>query len=191
MDCSTPGFPVLHHLHDLHHHHHHLTWSCSLTSIESLMPSSHLILCRLLLLLPSIFPSIRVFSNESVLCIRWPQYWSFSFSISPSSEYSWLTFISKSSISMSLMVWKIVFQNPCHSCHPGQSSAAHSFQQWPFLESDMTTCKSTHSPPGATERVGPLTHPDRLHPRPCGWLLKHSPPVHWQRFCFPKSDPDS
>ena len=56
-------------------------------SIESVMPSSHLILCRPLLLLPSIFPSIRVFSNESVLHIRWPKYWSFSFSISPSNEY--------------------------------------------------------------------------------------------------------
>ena len=59
-------------------------------SIESVMPSNHLVLCRPLLLLPSIVPSIRVFSNESVLCIRWPKYWSFSFSISPSNEYSWL-----------------------------------------------------------------------------------------------------
>ena len=55
--------------------------------IESVMPSNHLILCRPLLLLPSIFPSIRVFSNESVLCIRWPKYWSFSFNISPSNEH--------------------------------------------------------------------------------------------------------
>ena len=59
-----------------------------LMSIELVMPSSHLILCRPLLLLPSIFLSIRVFSNESVLCIRWPKYWSFSFNISPSNEYS-------------------------------------------------------------------------------------------------------
>ena len=59
-------------------------------SVESLMPSNHLILCRPLLLLPSVFPSMRVFSNESVLCIRWPKYWSFSFNISPSSEYSGL-----------------------------------------------------------------------------------------------------
>ena len=67
------------------------SWSLhKLTSIESVMPSSHLILCRTLLLLPSIFRSIRVFSNESVLCIRWPKYWSFSFSISPSNEYSGL-----------------------------------------------------------------------------------------------------
>ena len=61
-----------------------------LMSIESVMPSNHLILCHPLLLLPSIFPSIRVFSNESVLCIRGPKYWSFSFSISPSNEYSGL-----------------------------------------------------------------------------------------------------
>ena len=61
-----------------------------LMSIESIMPSNHLILCRLLLLLPSIFPRLRVFSNETVLHIRWPKYWSFSFSISPSDEYSGL-----------------------------------------------------------------------------------------------------
>ena len=61
-----------------------------LMSIESVMPSNHLILCHPLLLWPSIFPSIRVFSNESVLCIRWPKYWSFSFNITPSSEHSGL-----------------------------------------------------------------------------------------------------
>ena len=61
-----------------------------LMSIESVMPSNHLILCRPCLLLPSIFPSIRVFSSESILHIRWPKYWSFSFSISPSNEYSGL-----------------------------------------------------------------------------------------------------
>ena len=61
-----------------------------LMSIESVMPSIHLVFCHPLLLLPSIFPSIRVFSNESALHIRWPKYWSFSFSISPSSEYSGL-----------------------------------------------------------------------------------------------------
>ena len=61
--------------------------SLRLTSIESVMPSSHLILCYLLLLLPPIPPKIRVFSNESTLCMRWPKYWSFSFSISPSNEH--------------------------------------------------------------------------------------------------------
>ena len=64
--------------------------ACSLVSIESVMPSNSLILCHPLVLLPSIFPSIRVFSNESALRIRWPKYWSFSFSISPSNEYSGL-----------------------------------------------------------------------------------------------------
>ena len=65
------------------------SWSLlKLMSIKSVMPSNHLILCHPLLLLPSIFPSIRVFSSESVLCIRWPKYWSFSFSISPFNEYS-------------------------------------------------------------------------------------------------------
>ena len=78
LDCSMPGFPVLHY-----------PW-VKLTSIESVMPSNHLILCHPLLFLPSIFPSTRVFSNESVLRIRWPKYWSFSFSISPSNEYSGL-----------------------------------------------------------------------------------------------------
>ena len=68
-----------------------ISWSLlKLTSIESVIPSSHLIICCPLLLLPSIFPSIRVLSNESALHIRWPKYWSFSFSISPSNEYSGL-----------------------------------------------------------------------------------------------------
>ena len=78
VDCSTPGLPVNHQLQSL----------LKFMSIESVMPSNYLILCHPLLLLPSIFPSIRVFSNESVLPIRWPKYWSFSFSISPSNEYS-------------------------------------------------------------------------------------------------------
>ena len=67
------------------------SWSLpKLMSITLVMPSNHLILCHPLLLLPSIFPSIRVFSSESVLCIRWPKYWSFSFSMSPSNDYSGL-----------------------------------------------------------------------------------------------------
>ena len=77
--------------HGLHHTgllvHHQLPELLKLMSIESVMPSNHLILCRPLLLLPSIFPSIRVFSNESALPIRWPKYWNFSFSISLSNEY--------------------------------------------------------------------------------------------------------
>ena len=80
MDCSMPGFPVY----------------CNpwillrLVSIESVMPSNHLILCHPLLMLPLIFASTRVFSNELALHIRWPKYWSFSFGISPSNEYSGL-----------------------------------------------------------------------------------------------------
>ena len=67
------------------------SWSLlKLMSVDSVMPSNHLVLCHPLLLPPSIFPSIGVFSNESVLCMRWPKYWSFSFSISPSNEYSGL-----------------------------------------------------------------------------------------------------
>ena len=72
-----PGLPV----------HHQLRSSLKLRSIESVMPSNHLIPCHPLLFLPSIFPSIRVFSNESALRIRWPKYWSFSFNISPSNEH--------------------------------------------------------------------------------------------------------
>ena len=80
MDCSTPGLPV-------HYQRPEITQT---HVIESVMPSIHLILCHPLLLPPSIFPTIRVFSNESVLHIRWPKYWSFIFSISPSNEYSGL-----------------------------------------------------------------------------------------------------
>ena len=81
MDCSTSGSPV---------HHQLLELTQTYVHQASEMPSSHLILRRPLLLLSSIFPSISVFSNESVLQIRWPKYWSFSFSISPSNEYSGL-----------------------------------------------------------------------------------------------------
>ena len=81
MNCSTPGLPVYHQLQSL----------LKLMSIESVMPSSHLILCHPLLLPPSIIPRIRIFSNESVLHSRWPKYWNFSFNISPSNEYSGLT----------------------------------------------------------------------------------------------------
>ena len=88
MDCSTPGFPVHHYLLELTQNLVH----------ESVMPSNHLSLCRPLLLLLSIFPSIRVFSKESDLFFRWPKYWSFSFSISPSNEHSGL-------ISVSIVKW--------------------------------------------------------------------------------------
>ena len=77
MNCSMPGLPI----------HDQLPGLPKPMSIESVMPSNHLILCCPLLLLPSIFPSIRVFSSESALHIRWPKYWSFRFNISPSNEY--------------------------------------------------------------------------------------------------------
>ena len=80
MDCSTPDLPV----------HHQLLEFTQTMSIESVMQSNHLILCHPLILLPSVFSSIRVFSNESVIQIRWPKYWSFSFNISPSNDYSGL-----------------------------------------------------------------------------------------------------
>ena len=88
MNCSMPGLPV----------HHQLRSSLKLTSIESVMPSSHLILCRPILLLPPMPPSIRIFSNESTLHMKWPKYWNFSFSISPSNEYSGLIFFQFSSV---------------------------------------------------------------------------------------------
>ena len=80
MDCRTSGLPI----------NYQLTEFTQLMSIELVMSSNHLILCHPLLLPPSVFPSIRVFSNESILHIRWPKYWSFSFCISPSNEYSGL-----------------------------------------------------------------------------------------------------
>ena len=94
IDCSKPGFPVHHQLLELAQTHVH----------QVVMTSNHLILCRPLLFLSSIFPSIRVFSNELFLPIRWPKYWSFSLSISPSNEYSglislgwtgWISLLSK------------------------------------------------------------------------------------------------
>ena len=79
MNCSMLGFPVHHQLPEFTQTH--------VRRVKSVMPSSHLILCRPLLLLPPILPSIRVFSNESTLCMRWPKYWSFSFNISPTNEH--------------------------------------------------------------------------------------------------------
>ena len=102
MDCSKPASLFITNSQSL----------LKLMSIESGMPSNHLILCHALLLLPSIFPSIRVFSNKSVLCIRWPKYWSFSFSISPSNEYSGLTSFKD------WLVW-----SPCNPRDSQESSA--------------------------------------------------------------------
>ena len=99
MNLSTPGLPV-----------HHRSWSSlKFMSIESVIPSSHLILCHPLLLLSPIPPSIRVFCNESTLCMRWPKYWSFSFSISPSNEHSGL--VSFRMHRLDLLVISRVFSN--------------------------------------------------------------------------------
>ena len=106
MDCSTPGFLSITNSQSLF----------KLMSIVLVMPSNHLILCRPLFLPPSIFPSIRVFSNESVLCIRWPTYWSFSFNMSPSNEYSGL-------ISLGLTGW-----SPCSLRDSQESSPTPQFK---------------------------------------------------------------
>ena len=106
MDCSTPGFLSITNSQSLF----------KLMSIVLVMPSNHLILCCPLFLPPSIFPSIRVFSNESVLCIRWPTYWSFSFNMSPSNEYSGL-------ISLGLTGW-----SPCSLRDSQESSPTPQFK---------------------------------------------------------------
>ena len=104
MNYSTPGLPV----------HHQLLESPKPMSIESVMPSNHVILCRPLLLLPSVFPSIRVFSNESALCLRWPKYWSFSLSISPPNEYPGL--VSFRMDWLDLLLFNSLLLLPLHQC---------------------------------------------------------------------------
>ena len=120
--CSTPGFPV----------HHQVPEFTQLMSIESVIPPNHLILCYPLLLLPSIFPSIRVFSDESVLHIRWPKYWSFSLSIIPSNEYSgliflgWTGWISLQSKGLSRVFSKTTVQkHQFFSAQPSSQSNSH------------------------------------------------------------------
>ena len=136
------------------------SWSLfKLMSIESVMPSNHLILCRPLLLLPSILPSIRVFSNESVLHIRWPKYWSFSFSISPSNEYSglisfwidWLDFLAVQGTLKSLLqhhssktsiLWGSTFFIVQLS-HPHRTAGkAVALTRQPFVSSDVSAFQS-------------------------------------------------
>ena len=119
MDCSTPGFPV----------HHQLLEPLRLMSITSVMPSNHLRFCHPLLLPPSIFPRIRVFSNESLLRIRWPKYWSFSFSISPSNEYSGLTSFRMDWLDL------LAVQGTLKSLLQHHSSSALSFLYGPTLTS--------------------------------------------------------
>ena len=104
-----------------------ISWNLlRLMSIESVMPSNHLILCHPLLFLPSIFPSIRVFSNESALRIRWPKYWSFSFSISPCNEYSGL-------ISFMIDWFELAVQGTLKSLLQHHSSKASVLQHSPFF----------------------------------------------------------
>ena len=117
MDFGRPVFPSI-----------TSSWSLlKLMSIELVMPSNHLILCHPLLLLPSIFPSIRVFSKESVLCIRWPKYWSFSFSISPSTEYSGLISFRIDRLDL------LAVQGPLKSLLQHQSSKASILQHSAFF----------------------------------------------------------
>ena len=104
-----------------------------LMSIESLMPSNHLILCHPLLLPPSVFSSIRGFSNESVFCIRWPKYWSFSFSISPSSEYSglisfrmcWLDLLAVTLTSINLIQFNLIQSIAMYQLHCALCTTCH------------------------------------------------------------------
>ena len=128
MDCSTPGFPVQHQLLDL----------LRLMSIKSVMPSNHLILCRLFLLLPSISLNIRVVSNESVLCTRWPKLWNFSFNLSPSNEYSGL-------ISFRVDWFDLLaVQGTPKSLPQHDSSKASILQCSAFLDRKSTRLNSSH-----------------------------------------------
>ena len=120
MDCSTPGPMSVTN-----------SWSLlKLKSIESVMPSNHLILCHPLLPL-SIFPSIRIFSNESVLSLRWPKYWSFSFSISPSNEYSGLIFFRMDWLDL------LAIQGTLKSLLQYHSSKASVLQCMPYNSSEL------------------------------------------------------
>ena len=130
MDCSSQASLSITNSHSL----------LKLMSIKSVMPSNHLILYRPLLLLPSIFPSIRVFSNESVLRIRWLKYWSFSFNISPSNEYSGL--ISFRMDWLDLLAVQGTLKNPFHH-HSSKASIlwCSAFFMVQFSHPYMTTGK--------------------------------------------------
>ena len=130
MDCSTPGFPF--------------TVSRSLRklmSIESVMPSNHLVLCRSLLLLPSIFPRIRVFSNELALRIKWSKYWSFSFGLSPSNEYSGLISFRREWLDLLAVQWtfKSLLQHHSSKASILQCSAFFMVQlSHPYMTTEKT-----------------------------------------------------
>ena len=132
-----------------------ISWNLlKLMSIELVMPSNHFVLCHPLLLLPSIFPSIRVFSNESALCISWPKYWGFSFSISPSSEYSGLISF-RASLAAQLVrnppaMWEIWFrslgwEDPLEKGKATHSSILAWRIPWGHKELDTTEWLSIHS----------------------------------------------
>ena len=128
MDCSTLGLPV----------HHQLKFKLELMAIELEMPSSHLILCRSFLLLASVFTSIRVFSHELILPIRWPKYWSFSFNISPSNEHSglmsfrmdWLDLLAVQGTLKSLLQHHTVQKHQFFSAQLSSQSNSH-IHTWP------------------------------------------------------------
>ena len=133
------------------------SWSLlKLMSIRSVMPSNHLIPCRPLLLPPSIFPSIRVFSNESALHIRWPEYWSFSFSISPSNEYSGLIsneysglifrtdWISLQSKGLSRIFSNTTVQNLVLTISPGRRPDYPHFTDWENRLRVKVVCQGSH-----------------------------------------------
>ena len=128
MNHSTPGLPV----------HHQLQSSLRLMSIESVMLSSHLILCHPLLLLPPIPPSIRVFSNESTLHVRWPKYWSFSFSIIPSKEIPGLISFRMDWLDL------LAFQGTLKSLLQHHSSKASILQRSAFFHSPTLTSIHDH-----------------------------------------------
>ena len=130
MNHSTPGLPVHHHRPEF-----------KLMSNELVMPSNHLILCRSLLLPPSIFPSIRVFSNESTLRKRWPKYWSFSFSISPSKEHPGLISFRMDWLDL------LVVQGTLKSLLQHHSLKASIFWHSAFFSQTLT---SIHDPPMAS-----------------------------------------
>ena len=121
MNRSMPGLPV----------HHKLPELLKLMPIESVMPSSHLLLCCSILLLPPIPPSIRVFSNESALRIRWPKYWSFSFSISPSNEHPGLISFRMDWLDL------LAIQGPLKSLLQHHSSKASIFQHSAFFTDQL------------------------------------------------------
>ena len=133
MDCSTPGFPVHHQLPEL-------------AQTQLVIPSNHLILCRPLLLLPSIFPSIRVFSNESVLGIRWPKYWSFSFTISPSNEYS------------RLVSFRIDWFDLLAVQGTLKSILQHSVQKHQFFGAQLSLWSNSHTYTWLLEKYHMITH---------------------------------